>query len=163
MCSYILDLISVNSIETYSSANVGTRRYTVYRKLNKSNARCRINTVRALVIFFVAHSALSFCRFEKLQCSRQPLPYLCCLSGCNGFVDMTCLGDTLYSKAKRSLKPAHLLACRLQLSTPRPNIPSLQKFLLPSRWYFVVETRGVIKNAKFVGVPLLPLCANWLL
>ena len=106
--SYVLDLVSTNSIEIYPSANVGTRRYTVYRKLNKSITRCRINAVRALVIFCVAHSALSFCRFEELQCSRQPLPYLCCLSGCDGFVDMTCLGDTLYSKAKRSLKPARL-------------------------------------------------------
>lgn len=44
--SYILDLVSVNSIETYSSANVGTRKYEVYRKLYKSNIRCRINAVR---------------------------------------------------------------------------------------------------------------------
>ena len=44
--SYILDLVSVNSIETYSSANVGTRKYKLYRKLYKSNVRCRINALR---------------------------------------------------------------------------------------------------------------------
>jgi hypothetical protein len=131
--SDILDLVSVNSFETYSSANAVTRRYTVYRKLKKSNTRCRINTVRALVIFCVAHSALSFCHFEELQCSRQPLPYLCCLSGCDGFVDTTCLGDTLYSKAKRSLKPARLSPAAL---TSETEYPISVKILSPKKMIF---------------------------
>jgi hypothetical protein len=135
MYSYILDLVSVNSIETYSSVNVGTRRYRVYRELNKSNTWCRINAVRAVVIFCVTHSALTFCRFEELQCSRPPLPYLCCLSGCDGFVDMTCLWDILYSKAKRSLKPARLSPAAFNSETEYPNsvkIPSPKKIFC--RW-----------------------------
>ena len=112
------------------------RRYTVCQKLNKSKTWCRINTVRALVFFCVTHSALSFCHFEGLQCSRQPLPYLCCLSGCDGFVDMTCLGDTLYSKANRRLKHARLSPVAFNYEAEYPisvKIPSPKKMIFCRR------------------------------